>query len=167
MIEKEIYKESFYTTQYNGNVNEIQNHINHLLSFDKGRVISNRNGYQSNDITFGFFELIKFSIDSLSKINLKAKLSNFWLNINNGNSFNLPHIHDTHKWSGVYYHKVCCNESTINFHHLVPTIVSQSFLYSPKEKEMIFFKGIIPHSVTACGKDNHERISLAFNFDII
>jgi hypothetical protein len=167
MIEKEIYKESFFINQYTGDSNQIQNHIDHILTFDKGRVISNRNGYQSNDISFGFYDLIKFSIDSLLEINIKAKLCNFWLNINNGNSFNLPHIHDIHKWSGVYYHKVCCDKSTINFHHLVPTIISESFIHSPKEKEMIFFKGNKPHSVTSCGRDGHERISLAFNFDVI
>ena len=29
---------------------------------------------------------------------------------------------------------------------------------------MIFFKGNMPHSVSPCNEENHERITLAFNF---
>ena len=165
MIEKVIRKESIYLNDYTGDTDIIQKHIDHILTFDKGRVVSNRGGYQSNNITFGFDDIINFAIESLASIDFNCQLSNFWLNINDGNSFNLPHIHATEEaWSVVYYHKVCCEKATLNFHSLVPTIISEQYLLHPKEKMMVFFKANIPHSVSSWGGENHERITLAFNF---
>jgi len=167
MIEKIIHKDSFFINEYPGDANLIDAHIKHLTTFDKGRVVSNEGGYQSNFITFGFEDLIMFGINSLLSIGEKTKLGGFWVNINQGDHYNHPHIHEVNLWSGVYYHKVCCEKSTINFHNLIPTLNDKVCSYSPKEKQMIFFKGIQPHSVSACNGVDHERISIAFNFDIL
>ena len=164
MIEEVIYKESLFINEYTEDTDLIQKHINHILEFDQGRVKSNLGGYQSNDITFGFNDLIKFAIDSLKLIKVDARLSNFWLNINKNNHSNDPHIHDLTNWSAVYYHKVCCHDPKISFHHLVPTVIEETYSYTPKEKQMIFFKSNIPHSVSPCFNQGHERISIAFNF---
>ena len=164
MIEKIISKDSFFINQYRGDENQIQKHIEHLLTFDTGRRISNVGGYQSHDITFGFQDMINFAINSLSAIGENVVLSNFWVNINQGNHYNDQHIHGMGMWAGVYYHKVCCEKSTLNFHNLVPTVNKDVYSYSPKEKQMIFFKSSQPHSVSACNGQNHERISIAFNF---
>jgi len=165
MIERVIYKDSFFVNEYLGDTNQIDAHIKHLLTFDKGRRVSNRGGYQSNNITFGFEDLINFAINSLLSIGHKTKLSAFWVNINRGNHYNHEHIHFMNTWSAVYYHKVCCEKSTINFHNLIPTINSNICSYSPQEKQIIFFDGLQPHSVSACNGLDHERISIAFNFD--
>ena len=167
MIEQIIHKDSFFINEYTGDTNQIDAHIKHLITFDKGRKISNNGGYQSNDVTFGFEELIKFAFDSFNSLNKKARLRSFWVNINKGEHFNHPHIHDFKGWSAVYYHKVCCEKSTINFHHLVPNLHEEVLSYPPKEKQMIFFNSMQPHSVSACHEVDHERISIAFNFDII
>jgi len=167
MIEQVIYKESIYVNDYLGDSNVIQSHIDHILSFDQGRTFSNRGGYQSNFITFGFQDLIQFAINSLALIDKKAQLASFWLNINEGENYNDLHVHDLKGWSAVYYHKVCCEKPTTNFHHLVPSIVSDEFAFTPVEKRMVFFSGITPHSVRPCGEKNHERITLAFNFHIL
>jgi hypothetical protein len=164
MIEQIIHKDSFFVNEYFGDTNQIDAHIKHLITFDKGRIFSNEGGYQSNDITFGFNELIQFAINSLASINIKVIPSNFWVNINQGNNFNTLHIHELEAWSAVYYHKVCCDKSTLNFHNLIPTIHNRVLSYPPKEKQMIFFKGIQPHSVSSCHNVGHERISIAFNF---
>lgn len=164
MIEKIIHKDSFFINQYQGDENQIQKHIEHILTFDKGRNFSNQGGYQSNDITFGFHDLIKFAIESLSLIGENMRLSNFWININHGNHYNSTHIHYLRDWSAVYYHKVCCDQSTLNFTHLVPTVIQNEYKHPPKEKDMVFFKSIQPHSVSACHGQDHERISIAFNF---
>ena len=66
MIEKVIRKESIYLNDYTGDTDIIQKHIDHILTFDKGRVVSNRGGYQSNNITFGFDDIINFAIESLA-----------------------------------------------------------------------------------------------------
>lgn len=167
MIEQVIHKDSFFINDYTGDINQIDAHIKHLITFDKGRVISNRGGYQSNDITFGFHELIVFGINSLASIDQKVQLENFWVNINKGEHFNRVHNHNLSGWSAVYYHKVCCKKATLNFHNLVPSINKSICHYYPKEKQMIFFKGIQPHSVSACNGIDHERISIAFNFRIL
>ena len=167
MIEQIFHKDSFFVSEYQGDENQIHEHIKHLITFDKGRVISNSGGYQSNDVTFGFYDLIDFAINSLDSINQKVRLSNFWININKGEHSNKLHSHNLGGWSVVYYHKVCCEKSTINFHNLVPAINNNVFSYSPKEKQMIFFQGHIPHSVSACSGVDHERISIAFNFNKI
>jgi len=163
MIETIIHKDSFFTNEYTGDINQIDAHIKHLITFDKGRVLSNEGGYQSNDITFGFHELIVFAINSLNSINQKVKLANFWVNINKGEHSNKVHNHTLDSWSAVYYHKVCCEKSSLNFHNLIPIINSSVCSYYPKEKQMIFFKGVQPHSVSACNGVDHERISIAFN----
>ena len=165
MIEQILHKDSFFVNEYLGDTNQIDSHIKHLITFDKGRVVSNKGGYQSNNITFGFEELIEFAINSLLSIGQKTKLAAFWVNINQGNHFNHEHIHFMNTWSAVYYHKVCCEKSTINFHNLIPTIKGKTYSHPPKEKQMIFFDGLQPHSVSACNGVNHERISIAFNFD--
>tara|TARA_R100000781_G_scaffold112473_1_gene79722 strand:- start:39 stop:542 length:504 start_codon:yes stop_codon:yes gene_type:complete len=164
MIEEIIYKESCYINNYTGDDVIIQNHIDHLLSFDEGRVRSNNGGFQSNNITFGFHDLIKFALESLASIDVKCQLASFWLNVNDGKSSNHPHIHEIDGWSAVYYHKVCCAKSTLNFHSLVPTIIRNESHISPQEKMMIFFPGNMPHSVSSCHSENHKRITLAFNF---
>lgn len=167
MIEQIIHKDSFFINEYTGDTNQIDAHIRHLVTFDKGHVVSNRGGYQSHNITFGFHDLIDFAYKSFESINMKVQLENFWANINKGNDHNDEHIHHTGMWSAVYYHKVCCEKSTINFHHIIPAIEIDVVKYPPKEKQMIFFKGIQPHSVSACHGENHERISIAFNFRIL
>jgi len=167
MIEQVVYKESIFLNDYTGDTNIIQKHIDHILTFDKGRVISNRGGYQSNFITFGFEDLIKFAIDSFAIIGKKAQLGAFWLNVNSGNSYNELHVHHLSEWSAVYYHKVCCEKPTTDFHHLVPSVQSDTFSLIPVEKRMAFFSGMTPHSVSSCGGENHERITLAFNFHIL
>ena len=164
MIKNVIREDCFYTNTYQGDSEIIQKHINHILEFDKGRVKTNRGGYQSNDITFGFDDLIKFSFDSLKAIGHPVILQNFWLNINDGYSYNDSHIHCNDGWSAVYYHKTCCEKATLEFHHLVPTIIDYDYRYAPIEKTMVFFKSYLPHSVNACNCQNHERISIAFNF---
>ena len=165
MIEETIFKESIFINTYKGDSDLIQEHINHLITFDKGRHRSNKGGYQSHDITFGFHDLIHFAISSLASIGEEVKLENFWVNINEGNHYNSMHIHTFKGWSAVYYHKVCCEKAALYFHHLVPTIAdNSSYLYTPKERSMVFFKSKQPHSVNPCFQENHQRISIAFNF---
>jgi hypothetical protein len=166
VIEQIIHKDSFFINEYLGNANEIEKQIKNILISDKGREKRRifGGGYQSNNVTFGFDELIKFAIESLAMIRENVTLANFWINLNKGNNYTHQHIHLISDWSAVYYHKICCNKASINFHNLVPAINDSLFEYSPKEKQMIFFKSLQPHSVNPCYGENHERISIAFNF---
>lgn len=165
MIEKVIFKDSLYVDQFNGNLHTIDKHIEHIREFDKGVSLTNIGGYHSNNITFGFQELIDFIFNCFLKLNVKCSLSNFWLNINKGSDSNKSHVHGLLKgWSVVYYHKVCCTSSPLIFNHLVPQIITDKYCFIPQNQNIVFFRPNIPHSVEGCGNVDHERISIAFNF---
>ena len=165
-----INKKSYFKTKYTGNLEIIDKHINHILEFDTGRTKTNVGGYQSNSITFGFHELINFVTACLNKILEKDKvqcnLNNFWLNINNGKNYNQEHIHNINIMSCVYYHKVCCDKSPLVFTSMLPTIETYEEKFIPQNQDLIFFDGIYPHRVDSCGHNDHERMTIAFNFDI-
>lgn len=160
-----IRKEILYQTSYTGNLDILDDQIQHLRKYDKGRIKSNRGGFQSNDITFGFNELILFIIENLKQLQVNATLCNFWLNVNSGTDYNNHHIHGiSDTISVVYYHKVCCKQAPISFGHLVPVLHREEFEYYPENQDIIIFDDRIPHKVNPCNQQNHERISLAFNF---
>lgn len=164
MKEHIILKQSCFTKNFEGDLDIIDKHINHIKEFDEGRVLSNVGGYQSNDITFGFKELINCIEEGFKELNFNVKLANFWLNINKGKDSNSTHIHNNEFWSVVYYHKVCCENSPLIFSSLVPTINEDICIYKPFPQQIIYFPGWYPHSVKGCNQEEHERISIAFNF---
>ncbi len=164
VTEKILFKESLFHTKYMGNIDVIDKHIEHILFFDKGRHGSNKGGYQSHDITFGFQELISFMQTSAKQISEDLVFENFWLNINKGTDYNSEHIHELNGASAVYYHKVCCDQCPIFFKHLCPHVVLDTAKVSPKEQDIVFFPSYLPHGVESCGNPEHKRISLAFNF---
>ena len=164
MNEHIILKQSCFTKNFTGDIDIIDKHINHIKEFDEGRVCSNKGGYQSNDITFGFKELIKSILEGFKELNLNVELQNFWLNINKGTNSNATHIHPVEYWSVVYYHKVCCENSPLVFSSHVPLIHEATSAYNPLPQQIIYFPGWYPHSVEACNQADHERISIAFNF---
>jgi len=162
-----IHQEVIYRTTYTGDSSIIDLHNKHLLDFDKGRQVSNKGGYQSNNITFGYDDLIKFIANCFLEKGVKVSLMNFWLNINKGQDYNEPHVHSTETFSAVYYHKVCCDRCPIVFSDLVPQLNGWKHSFVPKDKEIVLFDSMIPHRVLGCNNLDHERISIAFNFAIL
>ncbi len=168
MKELLIRKDSLYVTQYSGNLNVLEDQISYIRRHDPGRIVSNIGGYQSNNISFGFDDLIFFATAKLAEIGVQARLNCFWLNANRGSDWNAPHIHNiTGGFSVVYYHKICCDKCPIIFSHLIPCIYGDEIKYSPKQQDIVFFDDRIPHSVQPCNQSDHERISVAFNFDLV
>ena len=103
MKEVLIRKDSFFVTQYTGDKNIVDDQISYVQKYDKGRVVSNVGGFQSNYITFGFDELILFATKKLNEIGENVRLAAFWLNVNKGTDWNVPHIHTLEGgWSVVY-----------------------------------------------------------------
>lgn len=164
ITEKILFKESLFHMKYKGDIDTINKHIEHILFFDKGRQKTNQGGFQSHDITFGFQELLSFLEINLKQFSKKLKLSNFWLNINKGNDYNLEHIHELDGVSVVYYHQVCCDKSPIYFKHLCPQLVTDTEKFYPKDQDIIVFPSYLPHGVESCGHQEHKRISFAFNY---
>ena len=167
MKELLIRKDSFYVTKYTGDLKILDDQIAYIRRYDPGRQVSNVGGYQSNFINFGFDDLIFFAVAKFKEIGLEARMSSFWLNANKGSDWNVPHIHTVKgSWAVVYYHKICCDKCPISFSHLVPCVYHEELKYSPKEQDIVFFDDRIPHAVYPCNQDGHERISVAFNFDL-
>lgn len=164
IVEEIVYKESVYRVPYTGDRSVIEAHNKHILEFDKGRIRSNRGGYQSNDITFGYDELINFIKEVLKKMNIEVGFSNFWLNVNDGTNYNETHIHDLDHISAVYYHRVCCDQSPLVFSDQVPHIRPWEYKITPKEGEILLFDSAMPHAVRGCNNPEHKRVSIAFNF---
>jgi len=171
MKELILDKQSIFVTKFEGDLNLINENIKSVQNLDKeGREVSNKNGYQSNAINYGFEEL-RFEVEKGASQLLQDSVfvHHPWLNINNGFSSNSTHLH-LDKTSGyyfyftcVYYHEVCCENSPVIFETLIPSIFTQKLEYIPKNQDMVFFWGSIPHSVKSCLQENHTRISLAFN----
>jgi uncharacterized protein (TIGR02466 family) len=160
-------------------------------SKNEGRIRSNRNGWQSDDI-YANAEIPSISnviktIDVYSKnifqdygirkeINLS--ISNSWININFPGSHNTAHTHPQSILSGVYY--VSAPENSGNFllkNNSITQFINELYLdqnnkntyseiyYKPIAGKVIIFPPWVPHYVEK-NKSNEDRISIAFNFNV-
>lgn len=158
----------------------------------EGRIVSNRHGWQSNDDWFSKDENSKINLyihnmverifyDSLDHSGeLEFKIFNCWININPTKTYNLTHTHPGCDFAGVFYVKCPDKNPPITFINLDNSLCSSmysadmhhhwgsSHQYSvfPSEGTMLLFPSSIPHNVDE-NNSNEERISLAFNLDII
>jgi uncharacterized protein (TIGR02466 family) len=157
---------------------------------DKGRVVSNEGGYQSNLLDLSNKELqplITNIIQSTSvylnqcsfKNELKYELQSMWLNINSYKDSNRPHIHPQCLFSGVYYVKAPENCGNIVFLHPVMELLSYDWNDEFKSKliennspnwkmpykdgRLYLFPSWLRHSVMPNLNKKEKRISIAFN----
>ena len=158
--------------------------INHA-QIDKGRVISNYGGYQSNDIRPGdcseLDKLIEYLEQELNEIAVSVGLNpitvyNIWININPPGSYNHEHHHMNSILSGVYYIDAHESQGNINFmrsdgaeYHLQEEIINQvhhfnssKTTYPAKTGALYVFPGWLKHSVDGNTTDK-DRISISFN----
>ena len=110
----EIFAVPVYETELGFDVNKMTDLCRKFVKDDKGRNISNRGGYQSNDIDLSnksfadFFANIEFHATGFAASVLTAKtqfMHNAWININNYGDYNVVHNHPYSHISGVYYLK--------------------------------------------------------------
>jgi len=157
-----------------------------------GRDFSNIGGWQSDNLDLKdkelqpFIEELKNNIMSYInqcgfKTDLKYKLDNIWININEYKDHNKPHIHPGCLFSGVYYLKTPDNCGNIVFNHpadslqydwkkdlikeTMPNNCSEWFLPVQKEK-MFLFPSWLYHYVMPNLNQKEDRISLAFNINL-
>ena len=155
----------------------------------KGRLVSNRGGYQSG-------QLLGLEVDSfkeLSKTIAKQtrtltdhirldvdKLKDLWCNINHYKDYNLPHEHfDAYnKLSGVYYVKAPKNCGKLQLYHpskfvehswgvKIPDGHHNEWTGSiwrivPKPGKLVIFPAWLEHSVEA-NLSKSPRVSFSFN----
>jgi uncharacterized protein (TIGR02466 family) len=152
---------------------------------DKGRVISNFAGYQSNDIVSGECEEIDNLVTHLNtEINAcanqvgmkKLELYNIWININPPSSYNHLHNHVGSVLSGVYYVDAEKEQGNIQFerndsaeYHIPLDIAEETYYtstratYACKTGALYIFPGWLKHSVQG-NRSNKDRISISFNY---
>lgn len=105
---------------------------------------------------------------------IKPYITQSWLNFNNINEYHHQHYHENSLISGVFYVQCLENEDSIKFLKNKPNIIEfTNFknynLYNSSQWEISIRPGLIvlfPSSITHkvdLNKNNHTRISLAFN----
>lgn len=156
-----------------------------VKSNDSSRTLSNRGGFQSNNIERGKYN----SLDNLSdlivrcgnsfissKSDIELVMDNCWLNINSKYSYNTDHVHPGSLISGTFYIQTPDNSGNLvfsrsdNFYNLLWSIAQNSsspFFSSeqsvtPKPGMLVLFGSWETHSVEQNLSDE-ERISFSFN----
>ena len=153
---------------------------------DKGRVVSNVGGYQSNNLQNVKFlsSLASFIHTACTTFNkdfdLKGQpvLDNIWININGYKDLNLIHNHGNTSMSGVYYVQTPPKCGNITFNHPAFDLVNLSYMNkmnnfnaynSPswslpvKAGLLYLFPGYLNHLVGSNMNKTTKRISVSFN----
>ena len=152
----------------------------------KGRRISNRGGWQSDQIEVQQCKsetLKKLIIDSLSGFQpMSEKVSMYvegWTNINEPGNFNVRHNHPRSDLSGVLWIKTPKNSGNIVFtsphffnrYQEIDSYTDEfkynsnsyiSYYFIPKEGHILIFPSFLEHEVEI-NKSDEDRISYSFN----
>ena len=172
--------------------NELAKYIYKLKQSSPGVIISNYNGWQSENIAgnnpshvsreiFKLLNNVNQVVDPLKKEfdlkpDLQLSLANLWLNVNPKSGFNAPHVHEG-ILSGVYYVASKKNSGNIIFknpavnlsYHCREDFVyshnevnSSSWWFSPKPGLLLIFPSWLEHYVQP-NLNDEDRISISFN----
>mgnify|MGYP003132748340 CR=1 FL=1 len=172
--------------------NQLKDRAFVLEKENKGRVVSNVGGYQSDSFTtkdnlvnnfYNEILPIVYKITQTYEIayNYQIILLNLWFNVNRKHNFNHPHVHNACNFSGIYYLNVPKNSGVLRFNN--PDKIIQNFpfyegpfhnhngsnnsqfLISPEEGLLVIFPSHLEHSVEPNQNDD-PRVSIAFNIKI-
>ena len=189
MSYNKIFEMGVWKTAFNTDLRE---YCYNIQREDKGRVLTNVNGYQSHSLNQSDIELqplishlnksVKDYIDSFLTFERPIRLQNMWINISPRGSSNKTHTHPQSYFSGVYYVSKPYDSGNIVFEHMgIDTINSYwPFLQSPYQKEYnvknsvqyqfesstgdcLVFPSYYRHYVRP-NLSSEDRISISFNF---
>lgn len=151
---------------------------------EKGRVISNVGGWQSNDIGLGEHPQIDKLVTHLNteikecanQVGLpELVIQNLWININPPNTYNELHNHVGGVLSGVYYIDSIPEQGNIQFERTdnadcyMPTDVKNTYFtsirctYAAKTGALYIFPSWLKHTVKI-NKTPNDRLSISFNY---
>ena len=184
MIE-EIFSTALGRYELDLDSKKIQNYCLSIREQDeKGRIVSNAGGYQSNlldlkdEVLKPFRILLMKAIKeyySIYNSNKNLKLQEYWFNINGHKAYNRLHAHAGAFISGVYYVKTPKNcgkiyfqrKTNLNLFSLdnVNKYNSEGYYETPKENLLLLFPSWTEHLVLG-NSSKEERISISFNFVI-
>ena len=191
MAIQEIFSVPIYKIKLDLNVKELQAFCQwkSIDEYESGRVVSNRGGYHSNDLSLDdvtlqpLIEEIKTHSSKFAKTFIsknKQILNNIWFNINLYKDSNISHNHAGDDISGVYYIKTPNECGNIIFEHPAQDLFDYYFLnvenpeevntynartwWMPSEVNMLYlFPAWLNHSVELNKNKTEERISISFN----
>jgi len=182
----DIFKQFVVKIKLNENLKELTDFSFKTEKEQKGRLLSNKGGFQSDDLNKeepclnSLIEKTETNSNVLfnNYLNIKCKLSldNIWININKYKDFNIQHTHPFSKLSGVFYIKVPSNSGSLtfvndypieNFINLSNVIEyngynSSSWSFEPEENILYLFPSWLKHYVNP-NLSEQERISISFN----
>ena len=185
---QELFSVPVYKTKLQLNNDKMAKYCVELSKQDKGRVISNSGGWQSNALEGShlilndlFLNIEKHSNEfaNFIKLNSPLHLSNLWININGYKDFNWPHLHTQCLISGVYYISTPKNCGSIFFDN--PAYDTMQFDWNekdlkekncytsakwwlPSEEGLLYiFPSWLRHSVAPNLNKKEKRISISFN----
>ena len=182
----DIFQQSIYSFKLNLDLEEINNFCLNFEKNNKGRVVSNYGGFQSNNLDFNIptvnkiISLILHRVNHVSKeyfkFNKFLNISNIWFNINRYKDSNSKHMHPNSLLSGVFYSKVPDNSGDIKFFNSDSIITffsnvdmikcnkynSFSYILKPETSFLHIFPSFLHHCVEP-NLSNEERISFSFN----
>jgi uncharacterized protein (TIGR02466 family) len=183
----------FSSSVFKTNLSSVDNNklitcVEKLMHEDlKGRVVSNRGGWQSRSYSYTenqeFISLFDNIIDyirlTINQVHIKCEkfLISYWINVNNKYSYNTRHTHVGNILSGVYYIKTPKNSGGITFYNPKGEAINllvyndltteNRYLYTidPKEKDLLLFDSFLEHQVeqNLTEEIDDRRISIAFN----
>ena len=184
---QEIFKTPVYSTHLKAIDNKaLAKKCIDFSKKDKGRVISNVGGYQSNNVAnVKFLSFLISSIDiacnTFNKdFDLKGKpiLDEIWINVNGHRDNNQTHNHGNTSMSGVYYIQTPPKCGNIMFSHPAYDLVTLSYSnklnnfnsynsprwFLPAQAGLLYlFPGYLNHMVEPNLNKTTKRISISFN----
>lgn len=186
-----LFTVPIWRKELNLNLNNILKSCKHIEKNNKSREISNRGGYQSQDIDkSNYSELDELLVLSEKEANLFAnelkikqvKVSNCWLNINGYKDFNIPHTHSFCLLAGVFYVKTPKDCGHISFFNPAKKFMeydwcksninewnentSHSWWMPVQENILYIFPSWLEHNVYPNQNKKEKRISIALNYVI-
>lgn len=164
---------------------EVKSFAYNLQETNQGRIVSNYNGFQSQDIKSGDCPAIDRLVKLLNEeMNTCAnqvgmtnlEIQNIWININPPSSYNHLHNHVGSVLSGVYYVDATPEQGNIQFerndnaeYHIPTKVAKETYYtstratYAGKTNALYIFPSWLKHSVQG-NKSNNDRISISFNY---
>tara|TARA_R110002012_G_C11615720_1_gene608509 strand:- start:119 stop:685 length:567 start_codon:yes stop_codon:yes gene_type:complete len=182
-----IFITSIWNVNLDLDLENLKKEINQITNKDKGRIISNQGGYQSNNIDVENNININFlskailnNTDAFKKhlnLNNRSTLQNMWINKNYFKDFNILHNHPNACISGVYYVQCPKESGTINFQNPSADGISyawenkiinynnntsSTWTINPESNQLLLFPAYLKHYVKP-NLSKEERISISFN----
>ena len=183
-----LFSIPIYNCQLNFDNKKIEKYCYDLKEKDKGRVISNEGGWQSNSLDGYIPDLNELLIEILGRTNSFAKdiglktpmkLINGWVNINGYKDYNVEHNHPNSLLSAVYYVKTNDKSGDLAFKNPASDVMAENLMdatvneyteytssrkyLSPSNGMLYIFPAYLNHHVYP-NLSNADRISIAVNF---